>query len=423
MPQTETIDTRSELLGLLTEACELEHGLACSYLYAAFTLKQDLSEGGLTWEQLQKVRLWAAQIYFVASQEMLHLAQAWNLLAAIGGTPYYMRPNFPQGTKYYSFNAPLVLEPFGRQSLQRFRYYEHPLEVSPERSFFKELGVRKEDTALPEFRTVGELYQLIESGFLAIPEKELFIGTAGQQVGERLADFPDIILVKDRTSAVQAIKRIRSQGEGTEVDHADCHFGIFTETLRQYEEELRSHGAGFSPARNSIENPVARRRGDYGAPIAFGRADHNTLKGNLVEDEYTRRVALLFDSAYVLMLRMLSYVFGNGTSDPGLLSTFSQVAIRMMPMVIKPLGEALTLLPAGDMYGDKTAGPAFGISRHVPLSPDPGVARMLVGERAAELSLEASELSNHPGTPMQLRRAAENLSALESLIAAQSVVV
>jgi hypothetical protein len=103
---TSKISTRSELLSLLSEACELEHGLACSYLFTAFTLKQDTSEGGITWEQLQKVRLWAAQIYFVASQEMLHLALVWNILAAIGGTPYYLRPNFPQELKYYSFGHP-----------------------------------------------------------------------------------------------------------------------------------------------------------------------------------------------------------------------------------------------------------------------------------------------------------------------------
>src|ERR1700722_19196015 len=84
--------SRAELLTLLAEACELEHGLACSYLYAAFSLKQDASEGGLTPEQVMLTRQWAGQIFFVAAQEMLHLAQAWNLLVAAGGAPYYLRP-------------------------------------------------------------------------------------------------------------------------------------------------------------------------------------------------------------------------------------------------------------------------------------------------------------------------------------------
>ena len=80
--------TREELTSLLTEACELEHGLACSYLFAAFSLKQRPIEGGVTTDQAHQVKFWASQIFFVASQEMLHLAQAWNLLSAIGGAHY-----------------------------------------------------------------------------------------------------------------------------------------------------------------------------------------------------------------------------------------------------------------------------------------------------------------------------------------------
>ena len=112
MSSPQTIQSRGDLLKLLCEAAELEHGIACSYLYAGFSLKRDLSEGGMTWEEQQKVRRWAAQIYFVASQEMLHLALVWNLTTAIGGTPYYLRPNFPQDSKYYPLNARLALEPF-----------------------------------------------------------------------------------------------------------------------------------------------------------------------------------------------------------------------------------------------------------------------------------------------------------------------
>src|SRR5260370_18258536 len=111
------IRTRSDLLKLLCEAAELEHGIACSYLYAAFPLKRDISEGGITWDEQQKIRRWAAQLYFIASQEMLHLALVWNVTTAIGGTPYYLRPNFPQNTKYYPLNVPIELEPFVLRSL------------------------------------------------------------------------------------------------------------------------------------------------------------------------------------------------------------------------------------------------------------------------------------------------------------------
>jgi len=84
MKASRTIKTQSDLLKLLCEAAELEHGIACSYLYAGFSLKRAMSEGGMTWEEQQKVRRWASQIYFIASQEMLHLALVWNLTTAIG---------------------------------------------------------------------------------------------------------------------------------------------------------------------------------------------------------------------------------------------------------------------------------------------------------------------------------------------------
>lgn len=395
---SKVVSTRSELLSLLSEACELEHGLACSYLFSAFTLKQDTSEDGISWEQLQKVRLWAAQIYFVASQEMLHLAQAWNLLAAVGGTPYYLRPNFPQELKYYSFGHPLTLEPFGRNALQRFRLYESPVQVSPERSFFKELGVT------PGFRTVGELYQQIASGFQTLPEDRLFIGIPERQIDEKLVDFPDIVRVTDRKSALLAIENITLQGEGTLEDRTDCHYGMFTETLRQYEAESeasRQQGKVFAPARNTIDNPVARYRGNYG--VAYG---------NLIEDEYTQQVAELFDATYALMLRMLQYVFDNSTGDAALLRSFSQMAIRIMPIVVKPFGEALTLLPAGPCYGSKTAGPSFGLTRHVPLPVEPSVAATVVQEQLSELILLAEKLSADARAPIQLVNGYDNLKRL-----------
>jgi hypothetical protein len=42
------VTSREELIYLLSRASELEHGLACVYLFAAYSLKNDISEGGLT---------------------------------------------------------------------------------------------------------------------------------------------------------------------------------------------------------------------------------------------------------------------------------------------------------------------------------------------------------------------------------------
>jgi hypothetical protein len=69
------VTTREELIYLLSRASELEHGLACIYLFAAYSLKNDLSEGGLTQAQLETVRGWKRRLAGVAVEEMLHLAQ------------------------------------------------------------------------------------------------------------------------------------------------------------------------------------------------------------------------------------------------------------------------------------------------------------------------------------------------------------
>jgi len=90
-------------------------------------------------DQVLLVRQWAAQVYFVASQEMLHLAQAWNLLTALGGTPYYLQPNFPQDTKYYPLHMRLALEPYGEAALDRFIGYEKPTELLREHAFVAEM--------------------------------------------------------------------------------------------------------------------------------------------------------------------------------------------------------------------------------------------------------------------------------------------
>src|SRR6266436_3797653 len=161
--------SRSDLLRLLTEACELEHGLACSYLYAAMTLRQEPAGDMLPPDQVPLVRQWASQLYFVASQEMLHLAQAWNLLTALGGTPYYLRPNFPQNTRYYPLHMRLALEPYGEGALERFIGYEKPAQLLREHAFVEELVGPDSAQDAAEFRTVGELYEAIERGIRHLP--------------------------------------------------------------------------------------------------------------------------------------------------------------------------------------------------------------------------------------------------------------
>jgi hypothetical protein len=125
MAEPLVVTTREELIFLLCEASELEHLLMYEYLFAAFSIKESVEEG-LTPEQLDAVRRWERVITGVAVQEMLHLAQASNLLTAIGGMPHFRRPNLPQRARYYPPAVQLALMPFSEDALRHFIFLERP---------------------------------------------------------------------------------------------------------------------------------------------------------------------------------------------------------------------------------------------------------------------------------------------------------
>jgi hypothetical protein len=384
---------RFRLLSLLSEACELEHGLACSYLYAAFSLKQEI-EDGLTWQEQQKTRLWASQILEVAAEEMFHLAQVWNLLIALGGTPWYQRPAFPQSPRYYPLHLPLETRPLGLSVIERFIEFERP---EPEAAALETLDDG-------EFHTVGELYRHIEMR-LHEGGADLFIGDPARQVGRDLLDFPNLVAITDQASASRAIETIIEQGEGTpggQNDGHDSHFQIFQAVRRSLLEEMIAadqDGRVFAPAFPCIENPTASADLFVAPPEA-----------NLIADPHSRDLADAFDSIYVFMLRLLGWVFDADVASSGQRQQFAQAALRLMTTVLKPLGEALASLPAGRGYEKATAGAPFGVSRTVALPWSPGLSRRIANEKQAQLSEHLAELTK--GGPVKVRRAATHFDEI-----------
>jgi hypothetical protein len=381
--------SRSTLLKRLTEACELEHGLACSYLYSAMSLRQEPDGQFLPADKLPLVRQWASEIYFIASQEMQHLAQAWNLLVALGGTPYYLRPNFPQSTKYYPLHMPLSLEPFGMEALGRFIEYETPL-TRP----------LKPDDGQDDFLSIGELYQRVAEDIKALPDA--IIGDADDQVGRDIVDFPDMVRVTDVDSAVRAIAQITAQGEGVRDDRSDCHFGMFNALQEQLKAELATNSK-FSPAYPAMLNPTTDDSIAYGAP-----------KAKLIENSDSVAAAQLFDSVYSLMLRMLGYAY-TPCAENGLRRAFGQTAIVAMVTVLKPLGETLVRMPAGK---GKNAGPCFGLTRHVMLPAEARTAHTLVTERFDELVEQSADLASRLRDWPGLASVATTLKRLSNTAAA-----
>src|SRR6476469_8126576 len=97
-----------QLLSILAEAAEIEHGLMCCYLYAAFGLKTDTADG-LPPAQLAAVRRWRGAVMSVAIEEMGHLALVSNLLVALGARPHFVRQNFPVSPGYHPADFTVAL--------------------------------------------------------------------------------------------------------------------------------------------------------------------------------------------------------------------------------------------------------------------------------------------------------------------------
>jgi len=119
------VESREELIFLLGQACEIEHGLMCEYLYAQFSLKRGVEEG-LAPGQLVRAQAWETALINVIKQEMLHLALSTNILTAIGAAPHFERPNFPILSRWYPPGVQIALVPFGERALRHFLFLERP---------------------------------------------------------------------------------------------------------------------------------------------------------------------------------------------------------------------------------------------------------------------------------------------------------
>jgi CDGSH-type Zn-finger protein len=421
------VKTREELIYLLTRAAELEHGLACIYLFAAYSLKNDVSEGGMTDEQAAMVRDWQRHLTSVAVEEMGHLAQVSNLLTAIGGAPHFKRTNFPLPPSAYPFGILLSLEPFSQATIERFVCYEMPeigilaveqqalldpilarvLEAQGTMQAKLEEEIDEDESYEPfevDFKTVGEFYHKIETGFTSIPQEDLFIGPPEAQANARFVDLSgDLVSIVDRASACAAIERIVEQGEAPTSAHPDAHFWVFDRVRIQYAEAMaqaQQTGFPFEPVRPVVSNPMTHFYDD-------------TSGGTVIHDPLTHEVADLFNVAYDTMLLMLLRFFSHTEETDAELERLSRATLRLMTTVLRPLGEVLTKMPVDSTaLPSMTAGPGFGYNRDVHLLPHKPSAWVFFGERLWQLAVVATKSRLSPTIPSELQEATAALQDL-----------
>lgn len=400
------LEKRMRLASLLAEAAEYEHNVMCQYLFAAFSMKRDFSEGGVTYEQLEVMRVWQATILTVAREEMEHLGLVCNLLTAIGESPLFERPNYPLKSPYRSVEAPSSLDAFSMNTILRFVCFEMPTELNQEN-----LAILS--AAIPHFNVndydgLAKLYTEIKLLFNQIDPKVLFIGDPKLQFdtsdimpatsirGVSLGNSPryniQITPVVDVASANKVIEQIMEEGEGASEDDEDSHFYKFLQIYEQLTTELAQH-PDFAPARPVVSNPKSNNGTFY----------TDTRHINLITNKLTNQVSELFDLAYNSMVLMLVRFFGNSNQTQAELDALQYAAFfPFMTAVIRPLGEILTLLPAFKPGGKNptrnraTAGASFELARRAEYLPHTDTAWQVFHMQLQVMVDKAQALSENP---------------------------
>jgi CDGSH-type Zn-finger protein/truncated hemoglobin YjbI len=389
------IEHREALIYMLCQAAELEHGIMCQYLFAAFSLKESGDEG-LTPDELAAVTRWQRQILSVAAGEMLHLALVHNLLSAIGAAPHLSRPNLPAPAGHYPAGVQLALLPFGDQALRHFMFLERPEGMDLQDAE----GLAAMQTALPsvnprdivptgqDFATVGHLYRSVEAGFRHLTGKYgedwLFTGPPRAQATPALFGWPNLLPVTGLESACAAVEEIVEQGEGPRGHWRNAHFGQFVAILDEYE-QMREANPGFEPARPVMAANVRPHDRAGAVPV--------------ITDPLTARVTDLFNVNYEILLQLFERFFAHTTETDAQLKVLADASVSLMVAVIKPLGSLITTLPPGPAYPGRTAGPSFELFYESDyLMPHQHAAWALLAERLDTAAWLCSELCAGRGT-------------------------
>jgi CDGSH-type Zn-finger protein/uncharacterized Fe-S cluster protein YjdI len=383
------LKSREEILHALYEAAELEHNLMCTYLYAAFSLRDSEAEG-LRAAEVEAVRRWRSELIKVSVEEMGHLTAVWNITSALGGTPRFGRSNFPLDPGVLPASVTVRLAPFNPATLQHFIYLERP-NGSPEvdgEGFayphsYQRGNARAHITPMGiDYDTVGDFYAALSEGLRRLVERETedvaFDGDPALQLSATEVALPAARAVICLKTATAAFDTIVTQGEGAPHDTAGSHYHRFSAIREEYQRLLKANPR-FVPAFPAANNPVLRA-----PPRPEGRV--------WIEDADAIAVVDLANAAYGLMLRLMAYAYVIRGPQPEK-SLAMDLAVGLM-RAITPLAERAARLPAGPSNPGCNAGMSFIALRDAAPLPPGRAARRVFLERLACFTRAANELSD-----------------------------
>ncbi|MEI4509230.1 ferritin-like domain-containing protein [Sphingopyxis sp. CCNWLW253] len=387
MDDVKTAVSREKLLHALYEAAELEQNLMCTYLYAAFSLKDGEGEG-LSAAEGEAIARWRRAILDVAVDEMSHLVAVWNITSALGGAPRFGRTNFPIDAGYLPAGIVVKLAPFSAEVIQHFIFLERPeTSAEPDGDGFAVADPPSRTPVAPrltpagyDYATIGIFYQTIEADLRAlvdaIGEKAVFCGDPALQLSSAEVNLAGARAVTDLNSALAALTEIIVEGEGAPSDLETSHFHRFL-TVRAEMQQLSVTNPGFVAAHPAAVNPVLRK-----PPRPEGRV--------WLENADAIAAVDLANAIYALSLRLLAGAFALPRANPDK-ALYTGCAIGLMH-ALTAIAERAARLPAGPSNPGCNAGVSFTALREAASLPQGTSARRLYIERVEELGAVAAAM-------------------------------
>lgn len=216
---------------------------------------------------------------------------------------------------------------------------------------------------------------------------------AGQLTGFR-DEFVRQLSRLDSAATLKALKRVQKRmitigkydAEGLYLSiyiEPDCHY------LRFWNVYQEMKGIRYQPARNVARNPALRHHED--------NAGHRIT---VIDHPYSRKVEEVFNASYETMVQMLIIVFSyNNISSDDRTLLINTAFFPFMTMVIRPLSEVITQLPAHPQPASPEAlraGPAFEYYDNIAFLPNQDAGWVYLIERLNEISAYSQKLVPPP---------------------------
>jgi hypothetical protein len=334
------IRTTEDLRDHLAVAMEVELSTIPPYLYAMYSVADPGAES-------------ARLVRSIVAEEMLHLALAANLLAAIGGEPDFLRPGlqptYPSSLAHHEPELTLHLAPMSGELVEStFMVLERP-------------GAHRAPPEDDGYHSLGQFYGAVEAAFERLAaEGPLFVpGSEGHQLAGGpfyrpvefdAADSGGLVTVTDLATAREAMEVIVHQGEGLgEHRWADPAHQELTHYAK-----LRRIAEGKVPIGEVLPVRTDPRVADYPADV--------------------RRIAVLANASYRALFHVLDDLY-RPIVDKGF---HVRALYGLMKDVLAPLSRHLTTIDLGD---GTVASPTF---EPVDLGADPALTLREMATQVAE---------------------------------------